>query len=190
MEANAARHSLRSERLVLVPAAPEHAKTTWPFIDDERMWEFFPALRPPTLEALRQRYERWTHEMPYLGALERWENWVCIEPDGGPVGEAQATYAGTIVYVAYAVFLPFRHHGYAREALAAVLDHARSAHGSQRAVAEIATKNEASIGVAESLGFERIRRRTDDDRGLGYSGDSYVYRLMLIGGGENSSASR
>jgi RimJ/RimL family protein N-acetyltransferase len=174
------RHAIASARLDLVPAQPDHAELTWPHLNDERMWEFFPALRPPTIEALRGRYERWSREVPYLSAVERWENWICMRrEDEAAAGEAQATYAGATVYVAYGVFVPFRKKGYAREAIAAVLEHARTAHGATRAIAEMASGNAASIGVARSLGFEHITSRPHDDHGLGYAGPTYVYRLML-----------
>lgn len=175
------RHAISSARLDLVPAQPDHAELTWPHLDNERMWEFFPALRPPTIEALRGRYERWSYEVPYVGAVERWENWICMRRDGDvAVGEAQATYAGATVYVAYGVFLPFRKQGYAREAIESVLKHARSSHGAMRAIAEMASGNTASIGVANSLGFKHITSRPHDDHGLGYSGPTCVYRLMLL----------
>lgn len=176
------RHSLSSDRLDLVPANPEHADLTWPYLKDETMWQFSPALRPPTIEALRGRYERWMHDVPYLGAVERWENWICARSDDRDVvGEAQATYAGTNVYVAYGVFPPFRGRGYAREATAAVIDHARHVHGAQHAVAEIAAANVASEHVARSLGFDLVATRERDD-GIGYAGPTHVYRLRLLRG--------
>lgn len=173
-----ARHALTTERLDLAPATPAFADLTWPFLNDESMWHFFPALRPPTIEALRDRYERWSHDAPYLGAIERWENWICFRKDGAAVGEAQATFAGTNVYIAYGIFSPFRRNGFAREAMRAVLTHAAELHGARRAIAEMAVGNAASIAVAESLGFERVTRHARDDA-LGYEGESYVYRLML-----------
>jgi RimJ/RimL family protein N-acetyltransferase len=174
------RHALQTPRLDLVPSVASHAEMTWRHLDDDRMWEYFPALRPPTLEALRRRYERWSYEMPYLGAIERWENWICIlRENGDAVGEAQGTYAGTTLYIAYGVFPPFRRKGFAREAMLAVLDHARGAHGTRRAIAEMAAGNAASVAVAESLGFERIAERPRAEHGLGYDGPEYVYRLLL-----------
>ncbi len=193
-----ARHALATARLDLVPAEPTHAELTWKHLDDERMWEFFPALRPPTIEALRQRYERWMYEIPYLGAIERWENWIGIRrQDGVVVGEAQATYAGTTVYIAYGIFPPFRRRGLAREAMETVLEHARDAHGARRAIAEMAAGNVASAAVARSLSFTQIATRRDLDPGLGYRGETFVYRRSLeapadpvSGGDANSSASR
>lgn len=192
------RHTLSTKRLELVPAEPALAELTWRHLDDERMWEFFPALRPPTIEALRQRYERWMYEVPYLGAIERWENWISLRRDDGcAVGEAQATYAGTNVYIAYGIFPPFRRCGFAREAMQSVLEHAHGAHGASRAIAEMAARNVASAGVARSLGFTQVAARRDLEPGLGYRGETYVYRRSLgtpadgtSGEDANSSASR
>lgn len=164
----------------MIPVEPTHAERTWPYLNDERMWHFFPALRPPTIEALRQRYERWSHEMPYLEAPERWENWICVQrSDGVAVGEAQATYAGTTLYIAYGIFVPFRRRGFARESMLEVLRHARDVHGSRNAIAEMAAENRASIAVAKALGFERVSVRENADAGHGYYGDEYVFRLAL-----------
>ncbi len=174
------RHSLSTARLEMLPVSPAHAELTWPYLRNEEMWEFFPALRPPTIEALRQRYERWSHEMPYLGAPERWENWICARRnDGSAVGEAQATYAGTTLYIAYSVFPPFRRRGFARESMREVLRHAKEMHRSQIAICEMAAENSGSIAVAEALGFERVNVREQMDSGLGYEGKEYVYRLAL-----------
>lgn len=175
------RHALATARLDLVPTQPAHADLTWAQLDDERMWEFFPALRPPTIEALRERYERWSYEMPYLGALERWENWICVRrSDAGVVGQAQATYTDTTIYIAYGVFPEFRHSGFAREATSGVLDHARDVHGSHIAIAEMAAQNRASVAVAEALGFERVAVRRNAGSIHGYDGDEYVYRRPLL----------
>lgn len=174
------RHALATARLEMQPVEPAHAELTWPYLNDDAMWEFFPALRPPTIEALRQRYERWRHEAPYLGAPERWENWICVQRgDGRAVGEAQGTYTGSTIYIAYGIFLPFRRHGYAREAMRAVLDHASKVHGVHTAICEMAAGNHASVAVAEALGFERVSIREHAESGLGYEGREYVYRLAL-----------
>ncbi len=174
------RHALATVRLDLLPVESTHAELTWPYLNDESMWRFFPALRPPTVEALRQRYERWSHEAPYLDAPERWENWICIRRDDGTaVGEAQATYAGTTLYIAYGIFVPFRRQGFAREAMVETLRHARDVHGSAIAIAEMAADNHASVAVARALGFERIKVRASADLGHGYSGEEYVFRLLL-----------
>jgi RimJ/RimL family protein N-acetyltransferase len=174
------RHSLSTKRLDLQPAGLQHADLTWPYLADERMWEFFPALRPPTIEALRQRYERWSHQIPYVGAPERWENWICLQRhDGRAVGEVQATYAGSTVYVAYGIFIPFQQRGFAKEAIREVLCHARDMHGARIAKAEMAAANRASVALAESLGFARVATRRDSDPGHGYRGDEFVYQLPL-----------
>lgn len=174
------RHWLSTNRLDLQPAEPRHAALTWPYLADVAMWEFFPAMRPPTLEALRLRYERWSRDVPYFGAPERWENWICMQrSDGAAVGEAQATYAGSSVYIAYAIFIPFQRKGYAKEAMAQVVHHARDVHGARLAIAEMAVANRASIALAESLGFARVTKRRDSDPGHGYRGDEFVYQLPL-----------
>jgi RimJ/RimL family protein N-acetyltransferase len=172
------RHALATARLDLVPTEPGYAERTWTHLSDERMWRFFPAMRPPTIEALRLRYERFAHPMPYLGAPERWENWICIRrEDEAAVGEAQATYAGASCYLAYGVFPAFQRQGFAREAMSAVLRHAHDVHRSRVAIAEMAASNAASIGVARALGLVHVKSKPGEH--VGYDGTVSVYRLQL-----------
>jgi ribosomal-protein-alanine N-acetyltransferase len=174
------RHALATARLDLVPAVEEHAELTWPLLNEERMWEFFPLLRPPTKEALRHRYQRWSYEMPYPGAPERWENWICMRrTDDAPIGEAQATYTDTTVYIAYAIFVPFQRKGFAHEAMCEILDHAGDVHRCRTAIAEMAAGNRASVALAEALGFKRVVVRRNVEPGHGYRGDEYVYQREL-----------
>jgi len=68
--------------------------------------------------------------------------------------------------LAYTVFAPHRRHGYAREAVAALVDWARSVHGIRRFLASSAPDNEPSTSVVTSIGFVDAGQRWDDEDGL------------------------
>jgi hypothetical protein len=68
--------------------------------------------------------------------------------------------------LAYTVFAAYRRHGYAREAVAALVDWARSVHGIRRFLASIAPGNEPSTRVVTSIGFVDAGQRWDDEDGL------------------------
>ncbi len=172
--------TLSTERLILEPVRPAHADETWPRQNDERMWTFFPDLRPRTLEHLRVIYERRQHGSP--NDSEVWLNYVCRLRTGGEIaGEVQTTIytrAGA-AYVAYAIFPDFQRKGFAREAVAALIDHVRKEYGIANFFAEMDTRNEASYRLAESLGFVRVETHGTVERGHGIIADEYVYELTF-----------
>lgn len=145
------------------PAQPPHAAETFEYLRDEAMWAHFPHLRPESEEALRATYAR--RELGAPGENERWENWIVRDrASGDAVGDLQATIlcderAATI---AYGVFVPFRGHGYGREAAAALLEHLRMEHGVVRARAEISAGNEPSLRLIRALEFQCVESGGDE----------------------------
>ncbi|RNF81716.1 GNAT family N-acetyltransferase [Montanilutibacter psychrotolerans] len=75
--------------------------------------------------------------------------------DGAPVGLCGLLQRDWLddVDVGYALMPAYRGRGYAREAVRAVIEHARQDLGRQRVAAFTSPGNVASIGVLESLGF-------------------------------------
>lgn len=159
---------LQTARLVLEPIRASHAQEIWPQLDDERMWQYFPAQRPATVEDLQRLYEKWERGSP--DADQVWLNWLCRDRSTGVlVAAMQATvFPGDLVsYIAYAVYPLHQRNGYAREAAQAVIDFVRQRYGVDRFIAEMDTRNEASYRLAESLGFTRIEK----------NGPEYLYEL-------------
>jgi [ribosomal protein S5]-alanine N-acetyltransferase len=68
--------------------------------------------------------------------------------------------------LACTVFAAYRRRGYAREAVAGLVDWARSVHGIRRFLASIAPGNEPSTRVVTSIGFFDAGQRWDDEDGL------------------------
>lgn len=168
---------LQTERLTLEPVRAAHAHEVWPQLDDERMWRYFPALRPHTVEELQRLYEKWERGSPAGG--EVWLNWLCRTREGVLVAAMQATVyaAQRVAYLAYAVYPLHQRKGYAREAAQAVIRCVRQRYGVERFVAEMDTRNEPSYRLAESLGFSRVETHRAVDRGDGMEADEYVYEL-------------
>ena len=147
----------------------------------ERLWTFFPELRPKSLEDLRDLYRRWERGKPNAHGEEVWENWICFLRDTQtPVGGMQASiFPEGVAYIAYAIYIRHQRQGYAREAAQALIEHLRSEHGTVRILAEMNTKNEASRRLVESLGFQCVEEHTDVERGHGIEANEYVYELKL-----------
>lgn len=160
--------ALHSARLDLEPVRPSHAAEAWPQADDDRMWRYFPELRPGTREDLRAQYERW--ERGSRDPAQVWLNWLCRDrAKNALIGSMQATvFPGEhSAYLAYAVYPAHQRRGYAAEASLCVIEHLRGVYRVQRVFAEMDVRNEPSFRLAESLGFKRISRE----------GNSYVYEL-------------
>jgi ribosomal-protein-alanine N-acetyltransferase len=169
--------------LRLEPTGAHHAPLVYEQMTDSRLWTFFPAMRPKSIEELRALYRRWERGNPYANRDEEWENWICFLRDTEtPVGGMQATILpGSAAYIAYVMYVDHQRNGFAREAAQAVIDHLRQRHQVTRFIAEMNTKNEASIKLVESLGFKRVEERLDVERGHGIDADEYVYELLVPG---------
>lgn len=162
--------ALRTARLQLEPVRPAHAAEVWPQLDDGRMWEYFPALRPGSLDDLRRLYAKW--ERGSADSMEVWCNWLCRELATGEIaGAMQATIVPPqrLSYVAYAIYPAHQRKGYAREAVSAVIGYVRESYAVDRFLAEMDVRNEPSYRLAESLGFKRAETREGE----------YLYELRL-----------
>ncbi|MDQ6823400.1 MAG: GNAT family N-acetyltransferase [Candidatus Eremiobacteraeota bacterium] len=176
------RHQLSTPRLVLEPVTPEHADEAWPHLDDARMWEFFPHLRPGSLQDLRRLYERWAAGYQESDGAQVWENWLCRRRDNGRLaGGAQSTLLplSRTAYLAYGIYVEQQRRGFAQEAMTAVIAHSREAHQIQTFFVEVHVRNVASFRLAEALGFERIESPRVADQGDEPNGDEFLYRLVL-----------
>lgn len=176
-------HIIETARLRLEPTTPAHAELVYAALDDDAMWKFFPAYRPQSLEALRERYQRFAGGYPDSDRKEFWENWTAFLRQGEePVGSMQATIAVTerTAHIAYGIHRAHWQKGYAAEAARAVLRHLMIQHNVQTAFAEMNTANHASVALVESLGFRRVELRKDIDSGNGLIGDEYLYELSLF----------
>jgi RimJ/RimL family protein N-acetyltransferase len=161
---------LQTARLTLEPVRASHAREIWPQLDDERMWRYFPSLRPATVADLQRLYEKWERGSRVDG--EVWLNWLCRERSQGVlVAGMQATVhtRERIAYLAYAVYPLHQRKGYAREAAQSVIAHVKERCGVERFFAEMDTRNEASYRFAESLGFTRVETHDGE----------YVYELIF-----------
>lgn len=168
---------LRTQRLELEPVRQSHAAEVWRQLDDDRMWRYFPQLRPAAQDDLRRLYEKWERGSPHANQV--WYNWVCRDRASGEiVGSVQATiFAGErAAYIAYATYPAHQRKAYAREAVAEAMRYVRESLNVERFYAEMDTRNEASYRLAESLGFRRVETRGAVESG---GPNEYVYELTV-----------
>ena len=171
-------HILTTQRLRLEPARADHAELIYQQFSDERLWAFFPELRPNNFAEMKALYRRW--EQP-AQATEFLENWLCILAQGEvPVGHMQASLLpDKVALIAFILYADHQGKGYAKEGVQAMIEHMRDVHGATKVMMEVDTHHVAAIRLAESIGFTRVAERKGVDRRYGLFGDEYVYELSL-----------
>jgi len=171
---------LHSKRLVLEPLVASHAQTLYTSLLDDRLYRYIPLDPPASEQTLRERYHRLEAGQSPDGS-EIWLNWA-MRPS------ATREYAGTLqatvhpnqtAYVAYIVFPPYQGRGYATEGLRRVMDFLLQEHETRTLIAEIDTRNTASIAVVERLGFRRVKTVKDAAYFKGSASDEYRCEFVV-----------
>lgn len=167
---------LETARLTLEPLVVSHAQALYAALQAHELYQFIPRDPPPSLDALAARYTFLaTCHSPDVQEL--WLNWVLRQRETD-------VYAGTVeasVYpdhtaaLAYQVFPPYWHQGFATEACECVLAHLVAEYRVSRVFAEIDTRNAASIQLVERLGFTRVALTPRADYFKGAYSDEYRY---------------
>lgn len=170
--------SLTSARLLLEPLAADHAQALYPLLRDERLYTYIPQEPPASREALAARYRRLEARRSPDGQ-EVWLNWAArLHGTQTYVATFQATiFPDATALLAYMVFPLHQRQGYGREGSARVIEHLVRDHGVRLVAAEIDTRNRASIGVVEALGFTRVATRPSADFFKGAVSDEYRYEF-------------
>jgi RimJ/RimL family protein N-acetyltransferase len=116
------RADLETERLLLVELEPGDADEMVGVLADEDLYAFIGG-RPPTVEELRKTYRRLSRGLS-ADRRQEWRNWILRRRNGRrAVGTVQATIVGEArtALVAWIVGKPWQGHGYATEAVRAVV---------------------------------------------------------------------
>ena len=156
---------LETERLVLEPVGPQHARTLFPLVSDVRLFTYVDQDPPTSASELELRYRVWSRGSSPDGT-ERWLNWAArVRGTEEYVGWFQATVrADRTAEIAYVTFVEHQRRGYAREGAAAVIAHLVRSHLVTTINATVDPRNAASIALAKSLGMREIEPRDDDLR--------------------------
>jgi ribosomal-protein-alanine N-acetyltransferase len=171
--------TLETRRLLLEPLTAAHAAELYEDLLDRRLYTFIPQDPPASVRALEERYRRLSARRSPDGS-RAWLNWAMRDRDtGGYVGTLEATVeTDRTASVAYTVFHSHQRKGFAAEGCERVLSHLFEDYGVVLAVAEIDTRNAASVALVESLGFRRAALHENADRFKGASSDEYRYELL------------
>src|SRR5262245_45490922 len=171
---------LQTQRLRLEPLVETHASALFEGLRDEALYQFIGERPPKSIEALRERYRRLSSRMSPDGN-QHWLNWaLCSLATGHYVGWVQATVRrDRSADIAYVLFRDQWGNGYAREAVAALIDHLREEWGAKRIKATVDTRNLRSITLLETLGFQRGSGRRNAEVIHGVASDEVEYLLLV-----------
>jgi len=144
-------------RLNLLPLEARYAEQMAGVLADPALYTFTGG-EPPTVEALRERYER---QVAGPGrADEHWLNWL-IQAGEELIGYVQSTVTGSTAEIAWVVGSAWQGHGYAKEAATALADWLRAR--DLRVVAHIHPDHQASAAVAAAVGLTRTGELADGE---------------------------
>ena len=155
---------IETARLRLEPIEPDDAEELVPVLADPALYRFIGG-KPPSLDVLRDRFERWSVGHSADGS-EEWRNWLIRESaTGQAVGTTQATIVeeGTAAWIAWLIGVRWQGRGYATEA-AQALKGWLGVRGVQTIRADIHPDNVASEGVAGHLGLIPTDEIVDGER--------------------------
>ena len=139
---------IMTDRLVLSPLEVADAAKMVNVLSDRDLYAFTGG-EPPTLDQLRDRYERQTLGAPRNG--ESWHNWI-LRLEGKAIGYVQATVEGGSADLGWVVGSSWQGSGYATEASKAMRNWLAE-HGVTAFSAHILPGHAASGAVAAKLGL-------------------------------------
>jgi RimJ/RimL family protein N-acetyltransferase len=159
--------AIETARLVLEPLQVAHAREMFEILADPAIYRYLDQPPSPSLEDLRRVYARWEARRSPDGT-ELWLNWVIRPRDGPfPLGYVQATVISPrTAWVAYVLASKHWGHGYAAEAVAAMLAELASTFGVKRHLASVEAENGRSIRLLERLGFHQSTNEQRDHHSL------------------------
>jgi ribosomal-protein-alanine N-acetyltransferase len=150
-------------RLRLEPLRRAHAAEMFALLSDPRMYLYIPQKPPADVASLADTYERLESRTSPDGE-ERWLNWIArSKADGDCIGFVQVTLRpDASAYFAYEIGVAHWNQGFATEACARILEAIFDDPQIDHVVAEVDTRNAASIRLLERLGFECSEARQDE----------------------------
>jgi RimJ/RimL family protein N-acetyltransferase len=175
-------------RLRLEPLRMAHASEMFEFLSDPRLYRFIPRDPPPTLASLVERFQRLETRTSAAGD-EIWLNWVVrSKTDESCLGRVEVTIRqDASAYLAYEIAVASWSQGFATEACRRIIDVLFEAHGVRRIVAEVDTRNAASIRLLERLGFKRGALLEHADFFKGAQSDEWTYTLDATAGADRAA---
>lgn len=172
---------LETPRIILESLLESHAAILFPSLLDARMYQFIPQEPPTSKEALAANYRARSRGTSPDGK-ETWLNWAMrLRETETYVGTLEVTiYPDGRAHLAYFVFPDFQRQGYAKEGCERVIKFLFEDRDVRCVLAEMDTRNLASVHLVETLGFERVSTKENADFFKGEMSHEYCYGLTRL----------
>lgn len=172
---------IASPRLILEPLTTAHAPRVYPLLLDPALFTYIPTEPPESETALARRFAVLESRRSPDGA-EQWLNWAAAMRDETQyIGLFEATIMpDRAAHIAYTVFVPHQRCGFAREGVEAMMAVLTQRYRVIDIVADIDTRNAASVRLVEAMGFEQVAYTENVDYFKGGPSHEYRYRLRRI----------
>lgn len=171
---------INTDRLRLLPLKIDDARELFSLLQDPLLYEYIPRNPPGTLSELLESYSY--RCVPVTRDRDEiWLNWLGrLKQNDSPVGLFEVTvYSNGSAYIAYSVLPEVWRQGYGREGMDAIIREVLRPAGISHLIAEIDTRNHASVALVEALGFTRVKTTYKADSFKGHSSDEFRYTLDL-----------
>jgi [ribosomal protein S5]-alanine N-acetyltransferase len=172
------RPSFKTRRLQCEPVESRHAEAMVQVLSDPESHRYLSG-DPPSFEYLHRQYTLLESGKSPDGT-EHWLTWIVVRSARPvkPIGYVQATVREPeTVHIAYFLEPAAWGQGFASEAVEGMLNTVVQRYRVERIIAEMDTRNGASIRLAERLGLKRIKLVKGADEYKGAWVDEYVYEL-------------
>ncbi|MDQ2734080.1 MAG: GNAT family N-acetyltransferase [Pseudomonadota bacterium] len=144
---------IETTRLVLEPLVVDHAAAMFEVLREPVLYKYLDYPPPASVEHVRDSYARLESRASPDGS-QGWLNWVVRPRDEEPIGFVQATIFGDQrTWIAYLLGSKSWGHGYAAEAVRAMLKHVAAEYGSSCFQATVEARNVRSVRLLERVGF-------------------------------------
>ena len=168
---------LYTTRLRIEALRQSHATVVFPAQQDPSIYQYIPE-NALSLEELTRRYD-FLEKATSPDGTEHWLNWIVFLKDTDIViGTFQATIpADGDASIAYIVFPAFWKRGYATEIGNHMLSHIFKTYNPSTIIAEIDTRNLASLQLVQRWGFAKVKTTKNADFFKGSSSDEFTYAI-------------
>lgn len=163
--------------LILEPILPKHSEILFDSLQSDELYTYIPQNPPKSVNSLKDKYTKWSKRQSSDNE-EIWINYAIYHKlKNIYVGTVQATIQSNDTYIAYEVFPNYWKNGIAKEACNALIHFLFSNYSSKIIKAHVDTRNKASIGLLNSLGFKCIDKLLGADEFKGSISDEFVYSI-------------
>jgi [ribosomal protein S5]-alanine N-acetyltransferase len=167
--------SLVTQRLRLEPLEQWHAQVLFEGLRDARLYRWLDEKPPESLDYLSRRYQRLQTRQSADGS-EIWLNWVILSvTEGRYIGYVQATIRGRTASVAYVLFADAQGKGFAREAVASMIQELVGSYNVADVFATVDRHNQRSCALLSALNFVQVM---DAEAVAGLDKDEMMFKML------------